>query len=124
MRRRLLFAMVGLVAVTLVIAGVGSLILTRNDARNQAKSELVSEVDALTSPKSGDQSLRVLNVIRHTLKLENADTIRVTAAGELASSLPDGLSAEDIDPASLQNGQTTSGRQGNLVYAAAPIDLS
>jgi signal transduction histidine kinase len=124
MRRRLLFAMVGLVAVTLVIAGVGSLVLTRNDARNQAKSELVSEVDALTSPKSGDQSLRVLNVIRHTLKLENADTIRVTAAGELASSLPDGLSAEDIDPAALQNGQTTSGRQGNLVYAAAPIDLS
>ena len=38
MRRRLMLAMVGLVAVGLVIAGAGSLILTRNAARNQAKA--------------------------------------------------------------------------------------
>ena len=38
MRRRLMLAMVGLVAVVLVIAGAGSLILTRNAARNQASS--------------------------------------------------------------------------------------
>ncbi len=124
MRRRLLLVMVGLVAVTLVIAGVGSLILTRNAARNQAKAEIVSEVDSLTSSQSGDRSLRVLDIIRHTLKLEDADTIPITASGEVASALPDGLSAEDIDPAALQNGETVSGRQGNLVYAAAPIDLS
>jgi signal transduction histidine kinase len=116
--------MVGLVAVTLVIAGAGSLILTRNAARNQAKSEIVSEVDSLTSSGSGDQSLRVLDIIRHTLKLEDADTIPITVSGEVASALPDGLSAEDIDPAALQNGETVSGRQGNLVYAAAPINLS
>jgi signal transduction histidine kinase len=116
--------MVGLVAVTLVIAGVGSLILTRNAARNQAKAEIVSEVDSLTSSQSGDRSLRVLDIIRHTLKLEDADTIPITVSGEVASALPDGLSAEDIDPAALRNGETVSGRQGNLVYAAAPIDLS
>ncbi len=124
MRRRLLLVMVGLVAVTLVIAGAGSLVLTRNDARNKAESEIVSEVDSLTSPKSGDQSLRVLNIIQRTLKLEDAGIIRVNAAGELASPLPDGLTSEGIDPAALQNGQTVSGRQGNLVYAAAPIELS
>ena len=116
--------MVGLVAVTLVIAGAGSLILTRNDARDKAESELVSEVDALTSSKSGDRTLRVLDIIQRTLKLEDAGIIRINAAGEIASPLPDGVSAEDIDPAALQNGQTTSGRQGNLVYAAAPIGLS
>ena len=37
--------MVGLVAVVLVIAGAGSLILTRNAARNQAQEQLVSEAD-------------------------------------------------------------------------------
>jgi signal transduction histidine kinase len=124
MRRRLLLFMVGLVAVTLVIAGAGSLILTRNDVRNKAESEIVSEVDALTSPQSGDQSLRVLTIIQRTLKLEDAEIIRVSAAGQVASTLPDGLTAEDIDPTALQNGETVSGRTGNLVYAAAPIDLS
>ncbi len=124
MRRRLLLVMVGLVVVTLVIAGAGSLILTRNDVRNKAESEIVTEVDGLTSPKSGDRSLRVLDIIQRTLKLEDAGLIRVNAAGELASPLPPGLTAEDINPSALQNGQTVSGRQGNLVYAAAPIDLS
>jgi hypothetical protein len=42
MRRRLMLVMVGLVAVVLVIAGAGSLILTRNAARNQAQQQLVS----------------------------------------------------------------------------------
>ena len=45
MRRRLMLAMVGLVAVVLVIAGAGSLILTRNAARNQAEQALVTEAE-------------------------------------------------------------------------------
>jgi hypothetical protein len=50
MRRRLMLAMVGLVAVVLVIAGAGSLILTRNAARNQAQSELVTEAMGCRPP--------------------------------------------------------------------------
>ena len=75
MRRRLMLVMVGLVAVVLVIAGAGSLILTRNAARNQAESQLVSEANSLTSSKIGSESLRVLSVVRTTLKLEDADVI-------------------------------------------------
>ena len=70
-----MLAMVGLVAVVLVIAGAGSLILTRNAARNQAESQLVSEVNSITSSKIGSQSLKVLGVVRKTLKLEDADVI-------------------------------------------------
>jgi len=57
MRRRLMLAMVGLVAVVLVIAGAGSLVLTRNAARNQAQQQLVSEANALTSSKGETRSL-------------------------------------------------------------------
>ena len=64
MRVRLMLAMVGLVAVVLVIAGAGSLILTRNAARNQAGQQLVTEADALTSSKTGGRSLAVLSVVR------------------------------------------------------------
>src|SRR6202046_3817411 len=116
--------MVGLVAVVLLIAGVGSLILTRNAARNQAQQQLVSEVNSLTSAKVESQSLRVLNVLRTTLRLEDADVIRINRVGEVATPLPENLTAQDIDVAAVQSGQTTSGRTGSTVYAVAPVMLS
>ena len=104
-----MLAMVGLVAVVLVIAGAGSLILTRNAARNQAESQLVSEVNSLTSSKIGSESLRVLEVVRTTLKLEDADVIQIDRLGNVVTPLPENLTPEDIDVAAVQSGQTTSG---------------
>jgi signal transduction histidine kinase len=124
MRRRLMLAMVGLVAVVLVIAGVGSLILTRNAARNQAQQQLVSEANSLTSSDTGTRSVKVLRVVQATLKLENAEIIRIDRAGTVVTPLPNGLSAQDIDVEAVQSGQTASGRTGNLVFAVAPINLS
>ena len=119
-----MLAMVGLVAVVLVIAGAGSLILTRNAARNQAESQLVSEANSLTSSKIGSESLKVLAVVRTTLKLEDADVIEINRLGNVVTPLPEGLTQEDIDVAAVQSGQTTSGRKGNTVYAVAPVTLS
>ena len=116
--------MVGLVAVVLVISGVGSLILTRNAARSQATQQLVTEAQSLTSSKSGTQSLRVLRVIRQTLKLENADFVRIDRQGTVVTALPENITAQDLDVTALQSGQTVSGSSGNLVFAAAPVTLS
>ena len=124
MRNRLMLAMVGLVAVVLIIAGAGSLILTRNAARNQAEQQLVTQAAALTSSQTGGHSLAVLTVIRRTLKLEDADVIRISRQGEVTRKLPDNLTVQDIDVAAVQSGQTTSGRTGDLVYAVAPVSLS
>ncbi len=119
-----MLATVGLVAVVLVIAGAGSLILTRNAARDQAQQQLVAQANSLTSPNGETRSLAVLRVLQKTLKLEDAGIIRIDTAGTIVSSLPTGLSAEDIDAAAVQSGQTVSGREGNLVYAVAPINLT
>jgi signal transduction histidine kinase len=124
MRRRLMLAMVGLVAVVLLIAGVGSLVLTRNAARHQAQQQLVSEAQSLTSGADAAHSLRVLGVVRRVLKLEDANVIRINRFGTIVTPLPAGLTPADIDVAAVQNGQTTSGRKGNLVYAVAPATLS
>jgi signal transduction histidine kinase len=124
MRRRLMVAFVGLVAGVLVIAGGGSLLLARNVTRNQAQSELVTEAQGLSSSKSGTQSLAVLKVLKRTLKLEDAQFVRIDAFGEVETDLPDGISDTDIDPAALQDGDVVSGRNGNLVYAVAPIQLT
>ena len=59
-----------------------------------------------------------------TLKLENAEIIRIDRAGSVVTPLPNGLSAQDIDVEAVQSGQATSGRTGNLVFAVAPINLS
>jgi two-component system sensor histidine kinase BaeS len=124
MRRRLMFAMVGLVAVVLVIAGVGTLLLTRNAARDQAEQQLVQEAKALTQSKLISQSLRNLSVIKATLTLENANVIRINRFGTIATALPSNIAQSDIDVAAVQNGQTVSGRKGNLVYAVSPVTLS
>ena len=57
MRRRLMVALVGLVAGGLIVAGAGSLVLTRNSARNQARQQLVTEVQSLTSGTGLTQSV-------------------------------------------------------------------
>ncbi len=119
-----MLAMVGLVAVVLVIAGAGSLVLTRNAARNQAEQQLVSEANSLTSSKVSSESLAVLRVVRKTLTLEDADVIAIDRFGTVHATLPEGLTPQDIDVAAVQSGQTTSGRKGNTVYAVAPVTLS
>jgi two-component system sensor histidine kinase BaeS len=124
MRRRLMLAMVGLVAVVLVIAGAGSLILTRNAARDQAQEQLVSQANALASSGTATRSLAVLHALQKTLKLEDAAIVRFGPAGRTGATLPAGLSVQDIDLAAVRSGETTSGRNGNLVFAMAPVNLS
>jgi two-component system sensor histidine kinase BaeS len=116
-------ALVGLVAVVLVIAGAGSLILTRNSARQEASQQLVAEAQSLTTSKSV-QTLQVLRVIRKVLALEDALVIRINTFGHVVSVLPNNLTVSELQPARLQAGRTVSGRQGNLVFAAAPVHLS
>lgn len=118
-----MLAMVGLVAAVLVIAGAGSLVLTRAAARNQAQQQLVTEAKALSS-KIGTNSLKVLRVVRATLMLEDADVIRINRLGHVVTPLPSGLTEQELDVAAVQNGGTISGREGNLVYAVAPVSLS
>jgi hypothetical protein len=79
MRRRLMVALVGLVAGVLLIAGAGSLVLTRNSARQQATQQLVAEAKSLTSGTAHTQSLTVLRVIRRVLNLEDARIVSINA---------------------------------------------
>jgi signal transduction histidine kinase len=123
-RRRLTVALIGLVAGVLLVAGAGSLILTRNAARNQATQQLVTEVQSLTSGTSPTQSLAALRVVRHVLRLEDARFVRIDQAGMVTSTPPPGLTRADLDPTQLLAGETVSGRNGNLVFAAAPVTLS
>jgi len=125
MRRRLMVAMVGLVVGVLLIAGAGSLILTRSAARRQATEQLISEARALATGKGGAaQSIREFRTIKRVLSLEDARIVQVDFQGVIVSVLPSGITDSDLNPQMLLAGHTVSGRGGDLVYAAVPIQLT
>jgi signal transduction histidine kinase len=104
---------------------VGSLVLTRNQARNQATQQLITEAQALSSGKGGaTRSLAELKVVRRVLSLEDARFVRVNVLGNVVSALPQGITDSDLNPEQLLGGTTVSGRDGNLVFAAVPVPLT
>lgn len=119
-----MIALVGLVAGVLLVAGAGSLVLSRNSARQQATQQLVAEAKSLTSSASHSQSLVVLRVIRRVLHLEDARIVTINAQGKVSPRLPPGVTGTDLDTGLLLDGQTVSGRNGSLVFAAAPVPLT
>jgi two-component system sensor histidine kinase BaeS len=119
-----MIALVGLVAGVLLIAGAGSLVLSRNSARQQATQQLVAEAKSLTSTASHTQSLIVLRDIRRVLNLEDARIVTINPQGQVTSKLPAGVTPADLNTGDLLDGQTLSGRHGSLVFAAAPVTLT
>ena len=120
-----MLVMVGLVAVVLVIAGAGSLILTRNAARNQAQQQLVSEAEVADIVQERPRSVSTSwppSARRSSSRTPTSS--RSPPSATSSRPLPDGLTEQDIDVAGLQSGQTSSGRKGSLVYAAAPVTLT
>ena len=116
-------ALVGLVAGVLLIAGVGSLVLTRSSARRQATEQLVTEAQSLTAGAS-HQSVVVLRAVRRVLRLEDATFVRIDPQGAVTSGLPPDISSSALNAGALLDGETVSGRSGNLVFAAAPVTLT
>lgn len=116
MRRRLVITTVALVAGALVVAGLGTLLLIRRSAKDEARAELVRQSAAIADQATGVN----LAVLRRALRLEDAAVVPVARDGRVLGPLPPGVTASEIDVARLQAGAVVSGAQGDLVYAAAP----
>ncbi len=139
MTRRLVVLMVGLVAATLIIAGLGTLVLanvraradTEDDLRTQAFNTAAnlalffdeSDGDELTEDEL-QQRLRNLTLLRRVVDLDGFAVLGITPDGGFnADELPEGVDGSMLDIAALQDGALTSGNDGDLVFAAAPLDL-
>ena len=127
MTRRLTVTMVAVVAGALIVAGFGSLLLIRaqsrrdtvRDLRRQAQgiAQLVDDIPARNTTAAAVLRQRVL---QRVLKLTDQEVVRYSAAGQPIDPLPKGVSASDLDFPKLQQGQTVSGVNGSLAFAAAP----
>ncbi|HET6966605.1 MAG TPA: HAMP domain-containing sensor histidine kinase, partial [Acidimicrobiales bacterium] len=137
MRRRLFVAMVVMVLATLVLSGVVSLFLAQRSTVKQTRQELVQEATGLAASVQQETNAqkdpalalrRLLLALQRSLRLEGFAVVGVRPDGRLFGvapvradpSLPSGLSAADLSPASLYRMQTVSGRSGRLVFAAVP----
>lgn len=140
MTRRLVVLMVGLVVTTLLIAGLGTLVLANVRARATTESSLRQQaVDVTTSIgqlfDSGDgtvltgaqerQRLRQLTLLRRVLDLDGFAVLTLNRAGGVltADELPAQLDVGMLDLPALRAGAIQSGHVRDLVFAAAPLDL-
>jgi two-component system sensor histidine kinase BaeS len=129
MRRRLIVTIVGAVAASLVLAGLGTLLLAGIGARRHTEDELRAQAQAISESLSSDAPLfpegvdrpRLLAALRGALRLEGVGLLELRPDGRLAGRPPEGIELSDEEVAALAAGETVSGREGQLVYAADTI---
>lgn len=122
-------AMLGLVVLTLVLAGAGSYVFVRHAALTTARSELAGQGRAI-SRTVAERTLPLPGLRRELAALRKAGAftgIRVVylhADGALTGTLPFGLTPAQVDLARLARGVQTSGTAGMLVFTAVPTPLA
>jgi two-component system sensor histidine kinase BaeS len=134
MRRRFAIAIIGTVLASLVVAGIGTLVLAGVGARRQTATNLRDQARATaaildanpraTQDTPASRAIRFERV-RNALDIDDISLVVLRPndqiGTELSDPLPDGLTAERLDPDRLRAGDATSGALGRQVWAAAPI---
>ncbi len=115
MRRRLVVAMVGAVAAAVAVVGLGTLALTRLDARHRNEEDLARRLEELAVVVGDLRPGRAGPVSRRMEGALDVDSVEVIRLDEA----PQPLDADDV--ARLRAGEPTSTRDGDTAYAAAPL---
>ena len=132
MQRRIAIAIIGVAAMSLVLAGLGTLVVTHSRVRRDAQAQLQREAQALqpfitqerlqlfvenASPNTAQQ--RRLTAARRSLRLAGANALVVNVSGQIVDgTLPAGVTNTDLATVSAVT-DGVSGNHGRLVWAAA-----
>jgi len=125
--RRLTLIILGTVAATLLLAGVGTLVLARLGARQQTQDELrtqATEIAASIESLETPGQIKVLGNLRRALHLEGLAIVRYGPGNRTVDTLPTGVTTEDLDLTRLRAGETLTGGHDSLVFVAVPATLS
>lgn len=112
--------MIAVVAGALLVASLGTLVLSQRVARRDARDELGRQATRLAATVEDAQSPQILRSVGAALKLEGAAVVRFSSAGRTIDVPPPGVSLDDLHIDRLRAGKTVTGANGSLVYAAAP----
>ena len=119
MTRRITRTMVAVVAGALVVATLGTVLLLRLDVRNDTRRDLGRQARDLADRLEELQRPQVANALNALLRLEDLRVLCFGAPCRLAGLPPAGVGRRDLDRARLAGGETITGTEGNLVFAAA-----
>ncbi len=138
MTRRLALAITSVVLATLLLAGVGTLVVGNLRARHMTETELRRQASDVAAnlgtfldndgtsdrPASLRRRLNLLKLFGKTLDLDGLAIYVLRPDGTLVGDeVPPGFKTEWLDVGRLQNGEILTGSKGNLVFAAAPATL-
>lgn len=121
MQRRLVVAMVGVTALSLVLAGLLSLLIAGRVTREAAERELVDQAIAIGTRAGSAATFQVLSRVAEELRFDDISRVTFASDGSLSGTVPPRLGVDDLRPDLLRDGNAVSGRKGDLVYAAAPV---
>ncbi|MEA3077719.1 MAG: two-component system, OmpR family, sensor kinase [Actinomycetota bacterium] len=121
MRRRLTFAIVGVVALALLLSGFSTLVLIGRAARRETRTELVVQARDIAAQASDPTAFRALVTASRALRLEGLSRVGVTRAGVIEGQLPAGVTVADLRLADLAAGREVSGLKRGLAYAAVGV---
>ena len=120
MTRRLTLTMVAAVTGALLVATVGTLVVTRMEARAQVRRELGRQAERLARRIETVQRVG-LAAVQVALRLEQGAVVCLgPTCGPRPQTVPNGLTEDDLER--LQAGEVVTGGQGDLVFAAAPAE--
>jgi two-component system sensor histidine kinase BaeS len=129
-RRRILLAIMATVVLAVALAGTGTYLLVRRQAVKTAEEDLRREVESIAgllelgrTTNAGDlqRNATAQTRIVRGLRLEGI-AVQVRAAnGVVRGDLPEGLSPRQVDASTREVGTTTSGRAGDLTWAATTV---
>jgi two-component system sensor histidine kinase BaeS len=121
--RRLTVVIVAMVAGALLLAGVGTLVLSQLGARRDTRRQLEDQaVNVAASLQATQGRPAVGEALRRALRLQGAQVVAFGPRGNRIGPLPEGVTDADVDLASLEADEVVSGTHGNLAYAAASVD--
>jgi two-component system OmpR family sensor kinase len=128
MRRRIGIALIGLVAASLLLAGLGAIFLASVTDRQSDEEELREQTDALRdllaevtlvdAQNSTETRVQQVTRLSRTMSLEGIGIVLVTQTGQSVGTLPDGIQIEDLDLDLVRTGEIDSGQKDGLIFAA------
>ncbi|HLI45103.1 MAG TPA: HAMP domain-containing sensor histidine kinase [Acidimicrobiales bacterium] len=123
MRGRITATLVGLVVLTLLLAGAGTVLVSRVTARHNAISQLRREATAIARAAARVHQPRVVRLVGRLLALDGGRLLVIGPDGSIETSRPSGITLSDLEPSRLLAGEVVTGVAGNGVFVAEPLRL-
>lgn len=128
MTRRLTLATLLTVLISVLLAGIGTLLFTRAEDQRATQRDLEATADALTfifteipiiDPNNSETIRQQLRRIQQELRLADAELLILNRNGTILGEIPAVLEGTPVDVDTLESEGQVSGIDGPIVYAAA-----